>query len=324
MIKKNKRIIFIMTLIAFIWVNNTSIFIKNENTMPKLLAHRGLAQTFDISKVEWDTNTAEIIYEPEHEYLENTIESMKAAFEYGADIVELDIQLTKDKKLAVFHDFELGYRTDGKGNISDYTMEELKKLDIGYGYTADGGKTYPFRGKGVGMMPELGEVLETFEDKELLIHMKNGNLETGKILWEYLKDMPEERLSQITVYENDDGLMYLRKQSSDIRILSKSLLKKALIKYELLGWTGYIPKEIHNMELHIPLMYAKVLWGWPNKFVQRMENVNTKVVIVDGNGKWSEGFDDEESLKDIPKGYCGYIWTNRIDKISSIKESSKQ
>ena len=51
MIKKNKRIIFIMTLIAFIWVNNTSIFIKNENTMPKLLAHRGLAQTFDISKV---------------------------------------------------------------------------------------------------------------------------------------------------------------------------------------------------------------------------------------------------------------------------------
>ena len=30
MIKKNKRIIFIMTLIAFIWVNNTSIFIKNE------------------------------------------------------------------------------------------------------------------------------------------------------------------------------------------------------------------------------------------------------------------------------------------------------
>ena len=128
MIKKNKRIIFIMTLIAFIWVNNTSIFIKNENTMPKLLAHRGLAQTFDISKVEWDTNTAEIIYEPEHEYLENTIESMKAAFEYGADIVELDIQLTKDKKLAVFHDFELGYRTDGKGNISDYTMEELKKI----------------------------------------------------------------------------------------------------------------------------------------------------------------------------------------------------
>lgn len=319
MIKKNKRIIsiVIVILIAFIWINNTSVFIKNENTAPKLLAHRGLAQTFDISKVEGDTNTAEIIYEPEHEHLENTIESMKSAFEYGADMVELDIQLTKDKKLAVFHDFELGYRTDGEGSISNYTMEELKKLDIGYGYTADDGKTYPFRGKGVGMMPEFGEVLETFKDRELLIDMKHGNLETGKILWEYLKDMPAERLSQITVYGNDDGLMYLRKQNNNMRILSKSLLKEALIKYELLGWTGYIPKEIHNMELHIPLTYAKVLWGWPNKFVQRMENVNTKVVIVDGNGKWSEGFDDEESLKDIPKGYSGYIWTNRIDKTGS-------
>ena len=44
--------------------NNTSIFTDKEGSY-KLLAHRGLAQTFDISKVEWDTNTAEIIYEPD-------------------------------------------------------------------------------------------------------------------------------------------------------------------------------------------------------------------------------------------------------------------
>ena len=48
----------------------------------------------------------------------------------------------------------------GTGNVSDYTMAELKKLDVGYGYTADEGKTYPFRGKGVGMMPELSEVFQ--------------------------------------------------------------------------------------------------------------------------------------------------------------------
>ena len=92
-------------------------------------------------------------------------------------------------------------------------------------------------------MSEFSEVLETFKDKELLIHMKDGGLETGKILWTYLEDMSQEWLSQITVYRNDEVLMYLREQNSSIRVLSMNLLKKVLIKYELLGWSRYIPKN---------------------------------------------------------------------------------
>jgi glycerophosphoryl diester phosphodiesterase len=318
--KKSKRItlIIIILLVAGIWLNNTSIFIKSQNSSPKLLAHRGLSQTFDLDNVEWDTNTAEIIHEPEHEYLENTIGSMEAAFSYGADLVELDIKLTKDNKLAVFHDYLLEYRTDGTGEIEDFTMEELKKLDIGYGYTADGGKTYPFRGKGIGMMPTIEEVIEAFPDKELLIHVKANDEEIGKVLLSYLEEIDEERLSQITVYGDDIPIQYLKENNENIRAMSKQSIKKALISYELLGWTGYIPEELKNTYVGLPIKYAKFLWGWPNKFVERMEKVNTKVVIVEGNGKWSEGFDDEQSLENVPKDYSGYIWTNRIDKIYSI------
>ena len=313
---KKKKIILVIGIFLFgVWANNTSLFLDKSGEY-KLLAHRGLAQTFDVSIVNWDTNTAEIIYEPEHPYLENTIDSMKVAFEYGADVVELDIQLTKDKKLAVFHDYDLSMRTEGTGSVGDWTMEELKTLDVGYRYTADGGKSFPFRGKGTGLMPEFTEILEMFPDKDLLIHMKDGDIETAEVLWEYLKDMSAERLSQITVYGNEAGLEYLREQNSNMRVLSGKRLKEAVLKYELLGWTGYIPNEIKNMEIHIPLMYAKALWGWPNKFVERMESVNTRVVIVEGNGKWSEGFDTEESLTKIPSGYTGYVWTNRIDVVS--------
>ena len=314
-------VIFLAILIlVLIWLNNTNIFYsKKENY--KVVAHRGLAQTFDVSMVEWDTNTAEIIYEPEHPYLENTIPSMQAAFDLGADMVELDIRLTKDNKLAVFHDFTLEYRTDGTGEVKDYTMAELKTLDIGYGYTADNGQTYPFRGKGIGLMPELGEVFTAFPDKELLIHVKDSDIKTYEVLWnDYLSTMTNERLAQITVYGNNTGIEFLREQSPTLRLLSMSMMKSALLKYELIGFTGYIPKELHNMELHIPQKYAKFLWGWPNKFVKRMESVNTRVVLVAGDGKWSEGFDTVESLQLIPKGYSGYIWTNRIDKISKIKK----
>jgi glycerophosphoryl diester phosphodiesterase len=315
--KRRTVLLIIISVLLLVWLNNTNVFYSKQIDY-KLLAHRGLAQSYDVSKVDWDTNTAEIIDEPEHPYLENTIPSIQAAFDLGADVVELDVRLTKDKKLAVFHDFALEYRTNASGLVGDYTMAELKDLDIGYGYTADKGQTFPFRGKGLGLMPELAEVFSAFPGKELLINVKDGDVETYQVLWtDYLSSMTKDQLSLITVYGDDDGIDYLREQSPDLRLLSMRMMKKALLKYELLGFTGYIPKELHNMELHLPLKYAKFLWGWPNKFVKRMESVNTRVVIVLGDGKWSEGFDTEESLEAIPKGYKGYIWTNRIDKVNN-------
>ncbi len=315
--KRRTVLLIIISVLLLVWLNNTNVFYSKQRDY-KLLAHRGLAQSYDVSKVDWDTNTAEIIDEPEHPYLENTIPSMQAAFDLGADVVELDVRLTKDKKLAVFHDFALEYRTNASGLVGDYTMAELKDLDIGYGYTADKGQTFPFRGKGLGLMPELAEVFSAFPGKELLINVKDGDVETYQVLWtDYLSRMTKDQLSLITVYGDDNGIDYLREQSPDLRLLSMRMMKKALLKYELLGFTGYIPKELHNMELHLPLKYAKFLWGWPNKFVKRMESVNTRVVIVLGDGKWSEGFDTEESLEAIPKGYKGYIWTNRIDKVNN-------
>ena len=319
--KKKRRLILlsILTLlIIFMWANNTSLFTETLGEM-KFLAHRGLAQNFDISKVESNTNTAAIIYEPEHPYLENTIESMKVAFDYGADCVELDVQLTKDGKLACFHDQTLDFRTNGSGTVADYTMDELKLLDVGYGYTADGGKTYPFRGQGVGLMPSLEEVFETFPDKELLIHIRSYTVETGEELWQHLSKMSEERLSQISIYGSREPVDYLRNQCPTLRVMNKEIMIDALLAYEAIGWTGYIPDAIKNTELHLPMKYAKLLWGWPNKFINRMNSVNTRVIVVNGDGEWSEGFDSLEDLKKLPEGYNAFVWTNRIDLVADVK-----
>ena len=314
---KSRRFWGAIAIIGFvIWLNNTSMFYAGDQGY-KLLAHRGLAQTIEVADVDWNTNTAAIIHEPEHDYLENTIASMQAAFDYGADVVEFDVKLSADKILAVFHDSQISYRTDKQGEVGDYTMQELRQMDIGYGYTADGGKTYPFRGKGIGLMPTIDEVFAAFPDKELLIHVKDGNVETYEVLWAKLNPLPQERLAELTVYGDDEGIAYLRQQSPSLRLLSMAMLKKALLEYELIGFTGYIPKSMHNMELHIPIKFARALWGWPYKFNKRMESVNTRVVIVEGDGKLSAGFDTEDSVHSIPRKYEGYVWTNRIDRLGS-------
>lgn len=283
-----------------------------------LLAHRGLGQTFSMEGITGNTNTAQRIYEPEHPYLENTIVSMEAAFEYGADIVELDIQLTKDNKFAVFHDWTLEYRTDGRGTVRDHTMDELKTLDIGYNYTADEGKIYPFRGKGKGLMPSLDEVFNRFPDKSFLIHIKSNDPIEGEKLSEYLAGLPEERLNQLAVYGGDNPMAVLQEKLPNLRAMSMATLKKALLSYIAVGWTGYVPPALRNTEVHIPIKYAPFLWGWPNRFLSRMADADTRVVIVEGNGKFSEGFDTVESLKALPPDFTGVIWTNRIDRIGPL------
>jgi len=82
----------------------------------------------------------------------------------------------------VFHDWMLDCRTESKGVTREHSLAALKKLDIGYGYTADGGKSFPFRGKGVGLMPSLDEVLETFPNRRFLINIKSNDASEGTSL----------------------------------------------------------------------------------------------------------------------------------------------
>lgn len=314
--KKKLKIVgaLVLLLVVFIFINNTSLFVKTGH--PTLLAHRGMAQPFPMEGIEWDTCTAEIINEPEHSYLENTIPSVEAAFAAGADVVEFDIKRTKDNQLAVFHDFELSCRTDGEGSISDYTMAELKQLDVGYGYTADGGKTFPFRGKGVGLMPSLTEVLTQFPERSFLIHIKSSEQEDGELLAQYIKELTPEQQKLITVYGDDEPVAALKEQMPDIPVMSMATLKSCMLPYIAVGWTGYIPEPCENTQIHLPEKYARWMWGWPNKFVERMESVGTNVVIVAGDGAWSEGFDTSTDLERLPDNFDGEIWTNRIEKIA--------
>jgi glycerophosphoryl diester phosphodiesterase len=129
-------------LAAFVYVNNTSLLSASRGGGPTLLAHRGLHQTFPAESLKADTCTAARIHPPEHGFLENTIASMQAAFDAGADVIELDVHPTTDGYFAVFHDWTLDCRTNGNGVTRERTLAELKVLDIGHGYTGDGGKTY--------------------------------------------------------------------------------------------------------------------------------------------------------------------------------------
>jgi glycerophosphoryl diester phosphodiesterase len=284
----------------------------------KLIAHRGVHQTFSKEGVGNDTCTVDRIYPPTHDFIENTLPSMEAAFNAGADVVELDVHLTPDKQFAVLHDWTVDCRTEGKGVTEQLDMAHLKTLDLGYGYTADGGKTFPLRGKGVGMMPTLPEVLARFPDKRFLVNFKSRRAEEGEALAKLIGEHPEWRNAMWASYGGAEPTWKSTELISGLRGYTAGSVKDCAIAYEMTGWTGIVPDACRNAIVYVPSNFTWAIWGWPHKFTKRMEQAGSTVILIgpyESGDIGSSGIDSVEDLKAVPKNFAGYVWTNRIELI---------
>jgi glycerophosphoryl diester phosphodiesterase len=284
----------------------------------KLLAHRGVHQTFPKAGVENDTCTATRINSPTHAFLENTIPSMAAAFEAGADVVELDVHLTPEGRFAVLHDWTVDCRTEGKGVTETLDMTYLKTLDVGYGYSADGGTTFPFRGKGQGLMPTLDEVLARFPDKRFLVNFKSRRPEEGDALAQMIAAHPEWREAVWASYGGAEPTERSLALIEGLRGYTGKSMMKCVLDYELMGWTGFVPDACRNTIVLVPSNLAWAVWGWPHRFTKRMQEAGSIVILLgpySAGEIGSSGIDSSADLDAIPDSFAGYVWTNRIELI---------
>lgn len=287
-----------------------------------LLAHRGVHQPFSRVGLTNETCTAARSIGAGHSYIENTLPSMDAAFYYGADMVELDVHPTTDGEFAVFHDWTLDCRTNGKGVTREHAMPELKKLDVGYGYTSDGGRTFYLRGRGVGLMPTLGEVLAKFPDRRFLINIKSNDAAEADLLHAYLNEAKADR-TRLVMMGGAEPIDRLRTLDPGLRTLSKAGAKACLQDYLMTGWYGNVPEACRHSLVAVPVNMGWMLWGWPNRFLQRMQKNGSEVYIggrADFELQSIEGLDDPADLEDLPKDWKGGVMTDRIDLIGAKLE----
>ncbi len=99
--------------------------------------------------------------------------AFQGVYDLGFRHIETDLRLTSDGVLVCFHDSDVDRTTDGSGDVSALTFEELQALDAGYRHADSGG--YPFRAQAIGV-PSLEELLSTFSDVGLVIDMKASGL----------------------------------------------------------------------------------------------------------------------------------------------------
>jgi glycerophosphoryl diester phosphodiesterase len=111
--------LFLILLVACN-TNNPTFDIQNLNGNEiAVLGHRGMGKN--------------------HKYPGNTFESIYAALNLGADGSEIDVQVTKDNVLMIYHNKDLSSLTNCYGRVIDYNWSDLD----GCAYKSDDGSSYP-------------------------------------------------------------------------------------------------------------------------------------------------------------------------------------
>jgi glycerophosphoryl diester phosphodiesterase len=167
-------------------------------------------------------------------YPENTMSAFEAAYEMGAEMIELDILLSKDGVPVVIHDEALDRTTNGTGRVADYTLVELRKLDAGLWF----GREHAGQ-----QIPTLEEVLQFAKGKIAL----NIEIKTEAVTDEHLEGIEEKALNLVKKYEMENYVLF---SSFDYRAIShlKQLdvdISTALL-YEKSHSNGQPPSKLVN------------------------------------------------------------------------------
>ncbi|PCJ17231.1 MAG: hypothetical protein COB02_14395 [Candidatus Cloacimonadota bacterium] len=99
---------------------------------------------------------------------ENTLASFQTAVKEGSDYLEIDVRLSKDKQLVVIHDRKINRTSNQKGRVRKYTLNELKRLDIGSWFHSD------FKSQRIST---LEEILKHFNTQGFIIDVKELAIE---------------------------------------------------------------------------------------------------------------------------------------------------
>jgi glycerophosphoryl diester phosphodiesterase len=94
---------------------------------------------------------------------ENTLAAFQRAVELGAPFIETDLHLTRDAHFVAIHDSTLERTTNGRGNVHDFTLHELRRLDAGLWYDR------AYMGQRI---PTLEEILEFSRKHDVVFYLE--------------------------------------------------------------------------------------------------------------------------------------------------------
>ncbi|CAM3785855.1 glycerophosphodiester phosphodiesterase [Marinicrinis lubricantis] len=215
-------------------------------------------------------------------FAENSLPSFQAALDQSFSHIELDVQLSKDGKPVIMHDFTLNRMTNGQGYVKDYTLNELKQ------FTMAGGEQIPTLEEALMLLKGRIKVnIELKKTSQLYAGIEEIVLNTVRSL---------DVLEQVCVTSFDhDAIVTMRQLSDDIEVgiinANNSpaffpFLKQMDASYLSMDYRYITPKYIEwCKEQHIQLI------AWTINRPEDMKvfvNESSVLVCTDELERWAE------------------------------------
>jgi len=151
---------------------------------------------------------------------ENTMLAFQRSIAMGADVVDVDLRLSKDVVVVAFHDATTDRITGTAGSIRAMTFEQLSVLDAGWSFTTAGSDpldddSHPYRDKDVSI-PTFESLLDEFPSTLLSVDLKDESLDMVQPVCDLLR--AHQRFNDVFVGSNSDGqILEFRRQCPDVR-----------------------------------------------------------------------------------------------------------
>lgn len=225
---------------------------------------------------------------------ENSLEAIESAIKMGVDIVEIDLQRTKDGELILMHDATLNRTSTGEGAIADTTLAYIQTLKLRNGCN--------IRTKH--KVPTLREALLLAKDKVML------NLDKADRYFEQVYDLLKETgtTRQIVMKGN--------KSAEEVKELYGDYLNDVIympiVRLDNENAEEQIEKFISDMH---PVAFELLFKEDSNPLPIKLKDTLKGRTLIWYNTLWDTmagGHDDDASLADIDNGF-GYL----IDKLGA-------
>ncbi|MBQ3021423.1 MAG: hypothetical protein IJD92_04275 [Bacilli bacterium] len=194
---------------------------------------------------------------------ENTLEAFINAINNNYQGIELDIRLTKDKKIVVLHDKLINRTSNGKGNINNLTYKELSNYNFG---------TNKIKSK----LPLLKDVIENINNKIIIIELKEeiNEFEIDKILklnntnQYYLTSFNKKYIDNLKNINYKKGLInYVFNSNTDITKYDFLLVLESLFNKSIYN-------KLTNMSIEI------ILYGTLNNIKIKNKDIITNLKYI--------------------------------------------
>ncbi len=181
---------------------------------------------------------------------EDTLLAYEGSTALGGEVIDIDIQTSKDGVPVAIHDATLERTTNGKGNVTSFTAAQLAKLDAGYNFRANG--RYPFRHRGIGV-PTLEQVLRRYPKMLATLDLKDLSVAAVTPVCDVLRRLKRTENVYVGV-DTDEQVVEFRRRCPEVRTSGTSAERKAtraardandetFVTHQLVGQPEYIAKD---------------------------------------------------------------------------------